>query len=184
MPSVHKGFKNNNYEIRGEVTALILKNKKGEIHEALVDTEDLQKLIDLDCSWHLKWDKVLEQYYAKTAVYYTIDGQRKATTLHLHSVIIDYKENHIHHKNHNTLDNRKFNLEEITVKENLLNRKGKNITNKSGYRNVCWDKRKGYWIVTLCIDGKSKRLGNFNDVHEAGAFAQKMRDKYYGKYYK
>ena len=36
--------------------------------------------------------------------------------------------------------------------------------------------------VVLSIDGKPKRLGSFKDVDEAGAFAELMRQKYYGEF--
>ena len=93
------------------------------------------------------------------------------------------KENiHVDHINHDGLDNRKCNLRVTTVSENDHNRKGKNITNKSGYRNVCWSKRDDGWLVTLRINYKQARLGVFDDVHEAGRFAEEMREKYYGEF--
>ena len=38
------------------------------------------------------------------------------------------------------------------------------------------------WIVQLQVDGKNTKLGTFTDVDEAGAFAEEMREKYYGKF--
>jgi len=88
----------------------------------------------------------------------------------------------VDHINHNTLDNRKSNLREITTSENTRNRKSKNTNNTSGYRNVCWDKQRDKWMVQLHLEGKNKRLGYFDDVHEAGEYAEKMRKKYYGEF--
>ena len=64
----------------------------------------------------------------------------------------------------------------------MQNRSGKNKNNTSGYRNVSYIKGEGKYIVQLQVDGKNKRLGEFDDVHEAGKFAEEMRKKYYGKY--
>ncbi len=86
----------------------------------------------------------------------------------------------IDHKNHNGLDNRKENLRLVDRSKNAKHRDGKNKNNKSGYRNVCWIK--GKWVVQLQIDGKNTRLGSFVDVNEAGRFAEKMREKYYGEF--
>lgn len=36
--------------------------------------------------------------------------------------------------------------------------------------------------VQLQINGKNKVLGKFSDVHEAGRFAEEMRQKYYGEF--
>ena len=91
-------------------------------------------------------------------------------------------ENHIDHINHNTLDDRKSNLRELTVEQNSRYREGKNKNNKSGYRNVSWD---GYkWVVQLQVNGKNTCLGRFpkDQLEEAGKFAEEMRKKYYGKY--
>jgi hypothetical protein len=49
-----------------------------------------------------------------------------------------------------------------------------------GYRNVSLIK--GKWVVQLQIDGKNTKLGSFDDVHEAGKFAEEMRQKYYGEF--
>ena len=99
-------------------------------------------------------------------------------------VSICSNDQHIHHRNHNTLDNRKENLELISITENSRHRKGKNKNNTTGYRNVMYNKRyknKPYH-VQLQIDGKNKVLGKFSDVDEAGTFAEEMRQKYYGEY--
>ena len=90
---------------------------------------------------------------------------------------------YVDHKNHdNKLDNRKENLRIVKNEDNTKYRKGKNKNNTSGYRNVSWDKRKNKWIVQLQIKGKNKRLGDFDDVVEAGLFAEEMRNKIYGKF--
>jgi hypothetical protein len=95
---------------------------------------------------------------------------------------IDLEGRHVDHKNHNTLDNRKKKLRVTEQHNNLKNRKGKNSNNKSGYRNVFWASKEKKWIVSLMIDKIHKRLGKFDDVHEAGAFAEEMRKKYYKEY--
>ena len=54
--------------------------------------------------------------------------------------------------------------------------------NKSGYRNVCWLKGYNKWCVQVTVDGKSTLLGKFDDVHEAGKFAEEMRKQHYGEF--
>ena len=72
----------------------------------------------------------------------------------------------------------------ISNKNNLTNRKGKNINNTSGYRNVYWDKKMQKWAVQLQINKKGVVLGTFpkNKLEEAGKFAEEMRQKYYGEF--
>ena len=86
----------------------------------------------------------------------------------------------VDHENNDTLDNRKSNMRVVEESNNSKNRKSRNRNNKSGYRNVSLIK--GKWVVQLQIDGKNKRLGSFDDVHEAGKFAEEMRQKYYGEF--
>ena len=102
-------------------------------------------------------------------------------TPYLHRWILNLDDQVVvDHINHNSFDNRKSNLRITNDSSNLKNRKGKNSNNKSGYRNVCWIYNK--WVVQIVINGKNTILGKFNDVDEAGAFAEEMRKKYYGKF--
>jgi hypothetical protein len=88
----------------------------------------------------------------------------------------------VDHINHNTLDNGKENLRITSNRYNLKHRKGKNSNNKSGYRNVSWLNSYKKWCVQIQIEGKNTILGKFDDVDEAGKFAEEMRNKYYGEY--
>lgn len=90
----------------------------------------------------------------------------------------------IDHINHHTLDNRRENLRISPRINNSKNRNGKNTNNTTGYRNVMYIKEniRHPYIVRLQIDGKGVHLGSFSDVHEAGKFAEEMRQKYYGEF--
>lgn len=175
----------NNYTVHGEVTYIHVINRKNEKFDILIDTEDLDKLINLDCYWHVAHNPKIKGYYAQSTIYNgIINNKPNYKTLYLHRIILDASENdgqYIHHKQHtNTLDNRKKNLIATNNANNSKDRKGKNQNNKSGYRNVCWSYNR--WIVQLQVDGKNTVLGKFDDVHEAGKFAEKMRIKYYGTF--
>ena len=97
---------------------------------------------------------------------------------------MDVTENKIRvdHKEHNTLDNRKKNLRICTDLDNNKHRSGINKNNTSGYRNVTWDKSSNKWIVQLQINGKNKTIGKFDNVDEAGLFAELKRKEIYGEY--
>jgi hypothetical protein len=176
-----KGF--NEYKIFDDYVIIYFKKRNGEIYESYIDKEDLQKLITLNWSWNLVLDKYTQTYYVKTSEYLgVINKKSKHKTHYLHRIIMDYNGNDIiDHINHNTLDNRKINLRIILKPNNEKNRKGKNINNTSGYRNVCWIK--GFWKVQLQVDGKNYRFPeNFTNVDEAGKFAEEKRKEIYGEF--
>lgn len=146
--------------------------------------EDFKKVESIKYKWYASWTKDVNDYYAKVTKYLgLIDGKPKYNSLLLHRFIVSAKKNDtVDHINHNTLDNRKSNLRVTNISDNLRHRKGKNSNNKSGYRNVCWITSKGQWCVQLMVKGENTRLGYFDDVHEAGKFAEEMREKYYGEF--
>jgi len=179
----------NDYKINGDITIIYLKRKSGEIFECLIDTKNLQRLIDLGYSWHVVWRKDNQSYYASCTIYQgTENGKCKYKLPYMHDFLmnidINNTTNHVvdHIDPLATLDNRECNLRIIERHKNSKNRKGKNSNNTSGYRNVLFDKRRDLWLVRLQIDKKGKTLGEFTDVHEAGRFAEEMRQKYYGKF--
>lgn len=155
----------------------------------MIDTEDLQKLIDIDLSWYAVYTPHNDSYYAQASIYIGRENGKSIYEFYnLHTLLMDADASkgeivdHIDAKN--TLDNRKSNLRKTDNLHNTKNRKGKNKNNKSGYRNVFWNTREERWFVTLQIDGKQKCFGRFkkDEVDKAGVLAEEMRQKYYGKF--
>lgn len=75
----------------------------------------------------------------------------------------------VDHKNHNTIDDRIDNLREATGTQNNGNRMV-GSSNTSGFKGVCWDKRKGKWMAQIKIQRKCKHVGYFSspeDAHDA-----------------
>lgn len=169
------------YEINGEITTLFIPHK-GTMMEAYIDTEDLQRVLKFSRYWSISINKEHPKGYVVKTVY---DPAIKTTRtqVRLHKFILNYKgKNKVDHINHNGLDNRKCNLRIVTVEDNSRNREKKNINNKSGYRNVFYDKRIDRYVVQLQVNGKNTRFGSYKDVDEAGRIAKDMRHKYYGEF--
>lgn len=181
-----KGF--NKYKICGDYTIIYLERYSGEILECLIDTEDLPKLIELNIRWCARYNPNTDSFYAhaQKKIYDPAINKIRKTTVSMAKLFLDAdfsKGEVINHKNHkHQLDNRKQNLEVTDIPKNATYRKSKNKNNTSGYRNVTWDKRKQKWIVQLQVENKNKVLGEFDNIDEAGAFAAKMREFYYGKF--
>lgn len=162
-----------------------MSTKSGENFTCLIDKDDLPKVIKY--CWHLSYSVVNDTWNAEATVYLGMDENKKSVskTVYLNRLIMNVEDDEncfVDHKNYDTLDNRKCNLRKSTIAENSRNRSGKNKNNTSGYRNVSWSEGYKKWVVQLQVNGKNKILGKFDDVHEAGKFAEEMRKIYYKEY--
>lgn len=180
-----KGF-NNEYKIIGDTTEIYITRKKDNKNfTILIDSEDLPRLIKLDYRWYVNdqpsadWPYVCSTYYVTNK-----NGKKQGKVLKLHHFILGITNGDIvDHKNNKTLDNRKNNLRVVPHDKNTKNRKGKNSNNKSGYRNVSKRDNK-WWVVQLQIEGKNTVLKKFplDQLEEAGAYAELMRQEIYGEF--
>lgn len=172
----------NEYRVEGDLTYILLRNRKGEQYETVIDTIHLEKIKELKLSWHLKWEKNTKSYYCKATKYLgLVDGKPKYQTVHLHNVIkpLTKKGTVIHHKNHDTLDNTDSNLEEIPNKKNVRDRRGANPNSKTGIRNVTLFNNK--YIVQLYINGRNTKIGSFDNLDDAAKCAEESRKIYYSE---
>jgi hypothetical protein len=171
----------NEYLIKGEITEIYLGGRGSNKKVCIIDTEDLEKLKLYDVKYYAVYCPCNKQYYCNANIK-SINTPSGKTTLKTARIILNcYDENiFIDHKNHNTLDNRKCNLRMCSISNNSRHRKGINVNNKSGYRNVSWIR--GQWVVQLQVNGKNTKLGKFDNIDEAGDFAKEMREKFYGVY--
>lgn len=155
--------------------------RNGQKLETIIDTEDLQKLIDLDLCWHVQWFDFTQSYYVATTKQL---GNNKSTTIKLHSIIMNAKPRQkIDHKNHDTLDNRKENLRFITTSQNGTNRKGANKNSGTGHRNVNWGSKRKEYLVQFCKNGERyKWVFPLNQFKEACEFADIKRIEIFGEF--
>lgn len=174
--------KGNNYIIdeKHNIAKIELHRRKTENLWTIIDLEDLEKVMNFPYTWCAKYNHTNDEYYVVANVYHPELQQTRP--IFLHQFLMNANGKDVDHENNDTLDNRKSNMRIVEEGNNSKNRKGKNKNNTSGYRNVSWDNKRNKWVVQLQVDGKNKRLGSFDDVHEAGKFAEEMRQKYYGEF--
>jgi len=89
----------------------------------------------------------------------------------------------IDHINGIKSDNRIQNLREATRSQNSYNQK-LNKNNKSGIKNVYWNKNEKKWIVEISSKNKIVFHKLFNDLELAELVAIEARNKYHGKFAK
>jgi len=70
------------------------------------------------------------------------------------------------HRNRNGLDNQRHNLRHITRQQQSFNRT-KRVGTVSKFKGVGKDKRRDRWHAQICINGKTKILGYFDQEREA-----------------
>jgi hypothetical protein len=162
----------NEYKVRGDVTAIFIKSK-GTIYEALIDTEDLDKVEAFRNSFCIN-----RGAYAQGRTH----ENKKATYVLLHRLIMDFPDGYlVDHINHNKLDNRKSNLRVVTAQENVCNAKGARSHNfTSGHLGVSWNKRSGKWKVQVRVYGELKyhRFFEADQLEEAKIAADQARAHY------
>ena len=174
--------KGNNYLIdeTNNIAKIELHRIKARNLWTTIDLEDLERVINFPYTWFAKYDKPIDDYYAVASEY--IPELKHSRPIHLHQFIMNTRDNHVDHINHDPRDNRKENLRVILPNENLRNREGRNKNNHSGYRNVSWNGNG--WSVQLQVDGKTKCIKRFkkNELEEAGKYAEQMRQELYGEF--
>ena len=132
---------------------------------ALVDDEDFERVSQV--KWHAWWNKGTKSFYACRNV--KINGKR--TSEYMHRFILGLKTDnnkHIDRLNHNTLDNRKENMNIVTNRGNHHN-----MRNQSQYGPCIYYYRhkKNPFQVQVRVNGKSIYIGYF-PTQEAAATAR------------
>lgn len=152
-----------------ECEALVIPLRDGG--EALVDAELYESL----AQW--KWYKNGRGYAMRKV---RIDGRQR--TILMHREIAGTPPGiHTDHINGEKLDNRRGNLRHVTNTQNHWNI-GITKQNVSGYKGVCWDKRKGKWAATIAADGKHFYLGGFPLVEQAAKAYNIAARQLHGEY--
>jgi len=133
-------------------------------------------VIDFDDRHIVEGKRYYAHYKESTRTFYAIRHTTKAEReaglpklIRLHQEIIGYKKGRlIHHKNHDTLDNRRANLEIATNQQNLQARAGADRGSRSKFLGVSWEKARSKWRAQLCRPGiKSRHIGLFDCERDA-----------------
>lgn len=169
MPPKHTGkTMKNDYEIRGDVTVIFLRRRNGDVHEVLIDTDDL-RLVRRSVSLFYGPSKGSTPY---CNVYM---GHRRgpgSKSVSLHRYLMQPPDGWvIDHINHNGLDNRRSNLRIVSRTINQHNRAKPLDTGVSGVHGVVWDKTSNRWRARGHRAGKTIYLGVYRRLVDAEAAA-------------
>jgi len=136
---------------------------------ALVDDADYEWLNRW--RWYANWAKNTQSYYAES------HSKRKGGKRHhilMHREILGLKlgdRRQADHINHDTLDNRRTNLRNVTCQQNHFNRKST--------KGFWWDKAKQKYRASIMINNKSIHLGLFSTAEDARNAYLQAKEKYH-----
>lgn len=133
----------------------------------LIDSDDYHKVIQY--VWRSAFDYSTQTCYAKSG--------RGKTTKNLHKLILD-TNNRVDHKNHDTLDNRKDNLREVTNSQNMQNRKGAQYNSKTGVRGVHYSVQNKKYHAKVTVMYKVVYSAFFDNLEDAEKAVIEARTKY------
>lgn len=160
----------NDVQINGDTATIYIKSKKYGTREVLIDTEDVEKIFAFGKSWFLL-------VTGKSCYAQAKKRGNRFRREYMHKIILNCSDDmEIDHINRNGLDNRKDNLRAVLHRHNMQNQ-DKHVNNKSGFRNVYWDKRNLKWKAQLRKDGVTIRAGSYASVHDAAMAATRCREQ-------
>lgn len=152
---------------------------------ALVDDADYKWLTQW--KWHLCKSKLRNTYYAGRHL--TIKKNKQCTVL-MHRELLGLKKGDgklVDHKDHNGLNNQRYNIQEATRTQNVCN-KTSSKTSTFKYLGVCYinRKRKGEYctqiIVQIGVKNKRILIGQFKTEIEAVKAYDKAAVFYHGEF--
>ena len=85
--------------------------------------------------------------------------------MNVHLCECNRKSDVVHHKDGNTTNNRRNNLELVSTQQNLFHQKRKK--NVSGCTGVTWNSSRERWQSTIRISGRLIMLGMTKDIDRA-----------------
>lgn len=120
---------------------------------------------DFDSVNLYKWTalKFRNTIYAGRCVYE--NKKRKLIFMHRYILGVTTSKIFVDHKDHNGLNNQRWNIRTCTNSENQKNKKSRGT---SKYLGVSYDNNRNKWVSQININGKTKGLGRFiNEIDAA-----------------
>ena len=130
------------------------------------------------------YDKIKKYYWHNHNGYAIAKDRNLNTTVVMSRIIMNILSEdkaQVDHINHNTFDNRKYNLRVCTNQQNNMN-KGLIKSNTSGVTGVGWSKQHNKWCAQICINQRNIHLGLFDDFTEAVQARKEAEEKYFREY--
>jgi hypothetical protein len=145
---------------------------------AKVDHGDYQWLNQW--TWTAQWNSDTASFYAKRYKRKSEDGKCGCVVM-ARALLAVARPFTVDHRDHDTLNNRRYNLRQCTQSQNSGNRR-KSHGLSSQFKGVSWHKRIGKWAASIRVHSKATHLGYFDKESDAGAAYQRSAERIFGEY--
>lgn len=164
-------FDKNEIRLKDKYAEIDTYDSKGNIVTTYkIDIDDISKL------GNYKWRTVF-----KNNKPYMFTGNQKSTRIYFHRLIMPTNKQ-IDHINGDTSDNRKNNLREVSIQENMMNLQKKS-NNTSGIRGVSFNKNKNKWVIDFTFNKQRFYFKPLESKEEA-VYLRYLCETYFLKHYR
>lgn len=155
----------NEFDVRGDTTAILLDSKKYGAMETLIATVDLPRAMELPGKWFPNWHKGTRSFYVRGKLRKP-NGEHTSVFLHRWVLGLEDPSICVDHVLQDTLDNCRWSLNVVTQAENAQNNR-RSTRNRSGYPGVAWVERLQKWKAHIRVQYELIHLGYFETKEEA-----------------
>lgn len=141
-----------------------------------MDDEDYEWLNQW--KWHAIFSDDSNTYYAKRTD--RTNGKQRSILMH-REIVKTPIELFTDHKDHNGLNNQKYNLRVCVRQKNNWNKRIQS-NNTSGYKGVSWNKPMKKWQAYIRKDYRKLSLGYFDSLEDAAKEYDKKAIEYFGEF--
>jgi hypothetical protein len=147
---------------------------------ALVDDEDYNRCMG-GPTWYANVDRRKDGTVRKVYARRHIAG--KIQYLHRFLLGITDPEVQVDHKNHNGLNNQRYNLRTATCADNQHNH-WLHTNNTSGFKGVAWSKRDKKWNASVTVGNRQLYIGLFPRPEDAARAYDEAAIQHFGQFAK
>jgi hypothetical protein len=148
---------------------------------ALVSEEDFEELSQF--KWHAQWCSDTRSHYAVRKIRLP-DGRRTQESIARRVLRLSYGDKRIaDHINHDTLNNTRENLRICHTRSDSNANRRRQCNNKSGFKNVHWNKQKRRFHAHVYHNGGDHFLGYFSTAGAAAMAAATAGEQLHGTFY-
>ncbi len=160
----------NEHEVRGAVTALIIRRRDGTTMEALIDSDQIEKV------GRYRWGVMRGKHGAFYVIANLPHKDGCGGQILLHRLVMDAATGAlVDHIDHNPLNNTRANLRLASNGQNMQNLTRATKRSASGVLNVYWYKAYQKWEAGITVNHKRVKLGYFKDIRDAEAAVKRAR---------